>query len=122
MDTFDVTLRRLAIRDRAFSESVRGSDELNVAASGLTPKIHALVQLGALIALDASVESYSPCVDAARSHGATDEEIVGALVAIVPLVGEPRVVSAAPKLGLALGYDLDAALEDSDPAGVHTPI
>lgn len=123
MDDFDVTLRHLAIRDRSFIESVRGSDELNVAASGLTPKIHALVQIGALIALDAAVESYSPCVDAARSHGATEEEIVGALVAIVPLVGEPRVVSAAPKLGLALGYDLDAALEDGDPAGgVRTPL
>jgi hypothetical protein len=28
-----------------------------------------------------------------------------------PTVGLARVVSAAPKLALALGYDLDAALE-----------
>jgi hypothetical protein len=30
----------------------------------------------------------------------------------MPVAGAARVVSAAPKLGLALGYDLDAALEE----------
>ena len=29
----------------------------------------------------------------------------------MPSTGADRVVSAAPKLGLALGYDVDAALE-----------
>lgn len=37
---------------------------------------------------------------------------MGALIAAMPVIGSARVVSAAPKLGLALGYDLDAALED----------
>ena len=36
---------------------------------------------------------------------------MGTLVAAIPIVGAPRVISAAPKLGLALGYDVDAALE-----------
>jgi alkylhydroperoxidase/carboxymuconolactone decarboxylase family protein YurZ len=116
MDPFDVTLRRLTIRDQAFVERVQGDEAGNVAASGLDPKTHALVRIGALIALDAGPQSYSPCVEAARAHGATDEEIVGTLVAAVPIVGAPRVVSAAPKLGLALGYDLEAALEEPAPA------
>ena len=33
------------------------------------------------------------------------------LIGIVPVVGLPRVVAAAPKLALALGYDIDEALE-----------
>jgi hypothetical protein len=37
---------------------------------------------------------------------------VGALIAVMPVVGVARVVSAAPNLGLALGYDVGAALEE----------
>jgi hypothetical protein len=32
---------------------------------------------------------------------------------VAPAVGLGRVVSAAPQLGLALGYDVDAALESN---------
>jgi hypothetical protein len=32
---------------------------------------------------------------------------------VLPAVGATRVVAAAPKLGLALGYDVGQALEDS---------
>ena len=50
-------------------------------------------------------------VDVARRHGASDDEIVGCLIAVLPAVGVANVVSAAPKLALALGYDVTAALE-----------
>jgi 4-carboxymuconolactone decarboxylase len=43
--------------------------------------------------------------------GASYDEIVGTLIAVMPIVGVARVVSAAPNLGLALGYDVSAALE-----------
>jgi hypothetical protein len=43
--------------------------------------------------------------------GATAAEIVDVLVAVVPVVGQPCVVEAAPKLARALGYDTDDALE-----------
>jgi hypothetical protein len=32
----------------------------------------------------------------------------------MPVTGVPRVTSAAPKLGLALGYDVEEALESMD--------
>ena len=32
-------------------------------------------------------------------------------IAVAPTVGMARVVSAAPELALALGYDVDAAIE-----------
>ena len=39
------------------------------------------------------------------------EELVGTLIVVMPIVGVARVVSAAPNLGLALGYDVSDALE-----------
>jgi hypothetical protein len=50
-------------------------------------------------------------LDGSRRTGATFDEIVGCLIAVAPVVGLARVVSAAPELALALGYDVDAALE-----------
>jgi hypothetical protein len=43
--------------------------------------------------------------------GATAAEIVDVLVGVVPVVGLPSVVAAAPKLAMALGYDVEDALE-----------
>jgi hypothetical protein len=55
-------------------------------------------------------------IEEARAHGASCDEIAGCLVAVLPTVGVARVVSAAPKVALALGYDVDAALELVDAA------
>ena len=77
-------------------------------------KTHALVRIGALVAVDAGTPSYLSAVEAALAAGATADEIVGALVAVTPIAGAPRVVAAAPRLGLALGYDVPEALESVD--------
>jgi alkylhydroperoxidase/carboxymuconolactone decarboxylase family protein YurZ len=111
------TLRRLSIRDDAYVESMIANDRANVAASGLDGKTHSLVRLGALIASDAAPPSYMEAIEAARGSGASTTEIVGTLVAVMPAVGVTRVVSAAPKLALALGYDVAAALETRDAGG-----
>jgi len=103
-------LRKLALRDDAFVKAVLDRDEATE-VSGLDDKTSALVRLGALIAVDAAPASYLEAVDAARTAGASDDEIVGSLVSVVALVGVARAVSAAPKLSLAVGYDVDASLE-----------
>jgi alkylhydroperoxidase/carboxymuconolactone decarboxylase family protein YurZ len=46
--------------------------------------------------------------------GATDDEIADVLLAIAPVTGLGRVVSAAPDVATALGYDIAAALEEPD--------
>ena len=46
--------------------------------------------------------------------GASEDEIVGTLIAVLPIVGVARVVAAAPNLALALGYDVSEALEAVD--------
>ena len=84
----------------------RGSD----AAVGavLRPKVDLLVRLGALLALGASTSSIRTTVDRAREAGATEAEIVGVLVAVAPTMGMARVVSSAPRLAVAIGYDIEA--------------
>ena len=48
------------------------------------------------------------------SAGATEEEIADVLLAIAPVVGLGRVVSAAPDVATALEYDIAAAVEEPD--------
>ena len=86
-----------------------GHDTVEV--SGLDKKTHALVRLGAALAIDAAPSSYQSTIDLALAAGASIDEIVGTLIAVAPTVGIARVVSAAPELALALGYDVEAALE-----------
>jgi alkylhydroperoxidase/carboxymuconolactone decarboxylase family protein YurZ len=100
-------LRRLAINDARFVE-LCGAE---VDPRGLDSKTLELVRLAALISVGGAVPSYGAQADAAVSAGATAAEIVDVLVGVVPIVGLPCAVSAAPRLALALGYDIDDALE-----------
>lgn len=73
-----------------------------------------LGRLATLFALDGSVSTYGWATSAALAAGVTSDEIVDLLIATAPLLGSARVVSAAPKLGLALGYDVEADIEGLD--------
>jgi 4-carboxymuconolactone decarboxylase len=105
VDYTDV-LRSLAINDTHFAE-----DGTDVEFHALDPKALALVRLAALIAVGGAVPSYGAQTDAAVNTGATANEIVEVLLGVLPIVGLPCVVAAAPNLAMALGYDTDAALE-----------
>ena len=115
MEDYKTTLRRLALRDDRYIESLLADERESAARSGLEPRAHALARVGALIAMDAAPPSYMSAVEAAVHAGVTHEEIVGALIAVLPVVGVARVVSAAPNLALAIGYDVGDALERLDP-------
>jgi len=113
MTEFQERLRSLALSDDRFVESVLGMGQDTVEISHLDAKTHALVRLAALLAVGAAQSSYNEGVERALAAGASADEIVGLLIAVAPSVGLGRVVSAAPELGLALGYDVEAALEAS---------
>jgi alkylhydroperoxidase/carboxymuconolactone decarboxylase family protein YurZ len=102
-------LRRLAINDARFTEDCVGG--AGAESRELDAKTLALARLAALVAVGGAVPSYGAQADAAVSAGATAVEIVEVLVGVVPIVGLPCVVAAAPKLAMALGYDTDDALE-----------
>ena len=114
MTGYKETLRRLALSDEGFMESELGVRRDPIQGSRLDPKTHALVRLGAALAIDAAPSSYQSAVEPALASGASIDEIVGTLIAVAPTVGLARVVSAAPELALALGYDVDLAFEARD--------
>jgi len=111
MHDYRAVLRRLALRDDKVIASLLAEESTCLELSGLDARTHAFVRLGALVATDAPPAAFMGATEAAVAAGATHEEIVGALIALLPVVGVPRVVAAAPNLGLALGYDVGEALE-----------
>ena len=107
MDYTDL-LRRLSLHDERVAASVLGGDAAPPGIDPmLDPKTRALVRLAALVAVGGAVPSYGAQTDAAVDAGATVDEIVEVLLAVMPVVGLPRVVAAAPRMALALGHDVD---------------
>ena len=100
-------LSRLALSDAHLLDAVENECVVQV----LDEKSLALAQLAALVAVGGAVPSYAVAVDDAVNAGATADEVVDVLVGVLPAVGLPRVVAAAPRVALALGFDLDEALE-----------
>jgi len=105
------TLRKLALRDDRYIEALMTREDSSAVESDLDARTRALVQIGALVAVDAGPPSYMSVVEDALEAGITYDELVGALLVVLPVVGVPRIVSAAPNLGLAMGYDVGEALE-----------
>jgi alkylhydroperoxidase/carboxymuconolactone decarboxylase family protein YurZ len=113
MDDYKDRLRKLALRDEALVTAVL-ANEPNHREPDLDAKTHALVRLSATVAVNADQASYQHVVERAIAAGASTDEIVGTLVAVISLTGVPRAIAAAPRLALALGYDIDTALERYD--------
>jgi alkylhydroperoxidase/carboxymuconolactone decarboxylase family protein YurZ len=113
-DEYKLTLRKLALRDDHYIDALLSEEAANATLAGLDPKTHALVRIAALVVVDAAPPSYMSAIEAGLLAGVTYDEIVGTLIALIPIVGVARIVSAAPKLGLALGYDVSEALESVD--------
>lgn len=112
--------RRLTIGDpRAMAALAEpGGSVLGVAR--LDARTEALLRVAAMIALDAPPSSYRTVVQDALRAGARTEELIAALAAVADTVGSARIVSAAPRIALAAGYDVEAALEghgDEPPGG-----
>ena len=105
-------LRRLALHDESLIEAILAINLKDCEACGLDPKTHALIRLGALLALGAAPVSYQWTVAAALDAGATAEEVFGTLIAVAPISGVARVVLATPDVALSMGYDLDMAFEE----------
>ena len=113
MGEYKQHLRQIAVHDQALIEEI-AVDGSSFAATVLDEKTAALVRVAATIAVDAAPSSFQHAVMLAAAAGATNDEVVACLEAVTPVTGASRVVQCAPKLALALGYDVDAALERLD--------
>jgi 4-carboxymuconolactone decarboxylase len=104
--------RKMTIGDDALMTSLLASAE--GASDALGDRTSSLVRLAALVVANADTPAYQREVRYAITAGASEEQITGVLLAVARLAGSILVMSAAPKLALALGYDVDAGLEDAD--------
>ena len=103
-------LRRLALHDDALLETiaVEGS---SFSTQVIDERTEALARVAAMVAVDGASASFQRVVAYALAAGATSDEIVATLEAVTPVIGAARIVICAPKLALALGYDVEQALE-----------
>ncbi len=108
MDDIERLLRLLALNDEETVKRALRSTPEPGEETVLRPKVDLLIRLGALIALGATTNSLQVIVERAIEAGATEAEIVAVLLAVSPAVGLVRVVSVAPRLAAAIGYDLEA--------------
>ena len=73
----------------------------------LAPATASLVHLAALLATGGCTTSLRWAVDMALQAGARHEEIIDVLTTVAATVGSAQVVAAAPRLALAIGYDIE---------------
>jgi alkylhydroperoxidase/carboxymuconolactone decarboxylase family protein YurZ len=75
---------------------------------GLDANALVAARIAALVAVDAPAASYLMHVGAAVDSGVTVEQIQDILIGIAPVVGTPRIVSAAAKIAEAVGIAIVA--------------
>lgn len=75
----------------------------SLARCGLDENSLLAVRIAALVAVDAPAASYLMHLGPAVDAGVTVEQVQDILVAIAPIVGTPRTMSAAEKITDALG-------------------
>jgi alkylhydroperoxidase/carboxymuconolactone decarboxylase family protein YurZ len=109
---FQETLRRLAIFDERLVPAGLAGDP--VGPSVLDARTVALLQVAVSVAIGSSAVCLQWSTARALAAGATQDEVADVLLAIAPVAGLGRVVSAAPKVATALEYDIEAALEEPD--------
>jgi alkylhydroperoxidase/carboxymuconolactone decarboxylase family protein YurZ len=73
-----------------------------------------LVRIAALAAVDARPVSYLAHVGAAADAGVTVESVQDVLVAVAPIIGTARVVSAAIAIAEALNFAIAVIEEESN--------
>jgi 4-carboxymuconolactone decarboxylase len=108
----EMMLRGLARVEPEVVDTLLDMQIENVDLSGLDPKTYAMVKIAGLVSSDAPPASYVWQVGMAQESGVTEADIMGILVALAPTIGFVRITSAARKLALALGYQIEEAMAE----------
>lgn len=117
---YTARLRRVAVND-VQCEDVQFRDSptagAEIAPRSIDNRTLALARLAALVAVGGADPSFGEQVDDAVGAGASADEIVDVLIGVIPIVGLPGAVAAAPKLAMALGHPIDEDSMESPPGG-----
>jgi 4-carboxymuconolactone decarboxylase len=94
-------LRALAAGQASVLETLAQMRVGALERSGLDEETYLLVRLAALVATDAAPVAYRAHLGAGGALGLPPAKVLGAVVAIAPVVGSARVLSATSRLALA---------------------
>jgi alkylhydroperoxidase/carboxymuconolactone decarboxylase family protein YurZ len=101
--------------NRPVLDTIAAMTAVSIAEGNLGAREHMLVRLAALVAADAPPLSYLANAGTASDVGVTADDVQGVLVAVAPIVGTARVMSAAGNIARALGFAIavaEASLDD----------
>jgi alkylhydroperoxidase/carboxymuconolactone decarboxylase family protein YurZ len=90
-------------------EALADINAVSLERTELDPTTLILVRLAALAAVDAPASSYLAHLGPASEVGVTVDQAQDVLVAVAPIVGTSRTMSAATKMVEALGLAIDLA-------------
>jgi alkylhydroperoxidase/carboxymuconolactone decarboxylase family protein YurZ len=115
----------MAIGEAPVLETLADINAVSIARSELDPATLILVRVAALVAVDAPPASYLMHIGPALESGLTVADIQDVLVAVAPITGAPRVLSAARKiteaLGIAIAVVEELAEEEADEGSGQVP-
>jgi alkylhydroperoxidase/carboxymuconolactone decarboxylase family protein YurZ len=101
----------MAKGDAPVLEALADINATSLERTELDPKSLLLVRLAALVAVDAPVSSYLFHIGPAAEVGVTLDQAQDVLVAVAPIAGTARTMSAATKIVEALGLAIQLAAE-----------
>ena len=90
-------------------ETLADMTAASIARNSLTPREYVIARLAAMVAVDAPPISYFASASAVEESGMTTEDIQGVMIAVAPVVGAPRVMSAGGHILRALGIAVAVA-------------
>jgi len=102
--------------DRPLVDALAEITAVAINRSSLGARDHMLARLAALIAADAPAASYLINAGTARDVGITLEDVRGLLIAVAPIVGTARVVTASANIVRALGFAVEVAEREAEAA------
>ena len=105
MDGSEQLLRRLAAADETALKDIISPEWSRQPA--LDRRTRALVELSSLLAADAATSSMRWSVERAMTIGVEDAAMIQVLLSAASAVGTGQTVASAPRLGLALGLDIE---------------
>ena len=87
---------------------------VSISRSNLGARDHVMARIAALVAVGAPAGSYLLHIGSAVDAGVTLEDVQGVLIAVAPIVGTPRIATAAAHIAKALGIAIDLADAELD--------
>ena len=113
MMNINETLQILSEGDLSVLNTLMRMIEGSLEESGLDPETFMLVRIAALATLDASPASWLMNIKVSGEAGVVPERVIGTLIALAPVIGSARIVSAAGHIVEAFGL-ASALAEDTN--------